>query len=321
MANIKDVAKNAGVALGTVSRFLNGHNVSEQNKEKIVKAIEELDFKVNHFARSMKTGKSMTIAVIVPRLANLFSMRFIEAFEDYLENIGFSVIVCDSKNNGLKELERLKFVTEKRVDGIVLMSVNNSSTEIQNIIKDIPLVLVDRTFNDGNFDNVTVENYKSSYTAVHSYIKKGFKKFGILAGPQNVSTAKQRLRGVLDAITDNDLDIPKEQIIECDYTIVSGLKNIDKLLDSKPEVIFASNNELTLSVIKGLRERNISIGEDIKLIGFDSMDFTEIIPQRMTVIIQPIEDIGKQAAMAIYERICNSSAPCKAVTLANVIIN
>lgn len=321
MANIKDVAKCAGVGLGTVSRFLNGYNVTEANRIKIEQAIRELDFKVNQIARSMKTKKSMTVAIVVPRLANIFSMKIIESIENYLEAYGYSIIVCDCSENGKKELERLKFTVEKMVDGIVLMSSNTNAAEIKEVIGDIPIVLVDRVFEENIFDNVTVENRTSTYIALNACIKKGNKKVALLAGPKNISTAKQRLSGALEVLKDRNIDIEKEMICECRYEINDGYHAVKELLSKKPDVIFASNYELTIGAIKALNEAKFIIGKDIHLIGFDNLELVNVYPYSMMVITQPMEEIGKQAAKCLLARMEDMNTSIKNVVLKNEIIN
>lgn len=321
MANIKDVAKRAGVGLGTVSRYINGYNVTESNKKKIEQAINELHFTVNPIARSMKTKKSMMVAIVVPRLANIFSMRIIESIEHFLEAYGYSVIVCDCGGSAEKEMERLKFCVKKMVDGIVLMPSGRDSSKIKSIIKDTPMVLIDRVFESNDFDSVTVENKYATFMAMSQYIQNGNKNIAVLAGSQHISTAKERLEGVIEAFKEHGMKLENDKVYECEYDMDQGYYATKKILKNKPDLIFASNYELTLGAIKAINEEKLIIGRDISLIGFDNLELINIYPYSMTVISQPVEEIGKRAAECLYERMNNNgNGSIKNIILKNEIL-
>lgn len=296
---INDVAREARVGVGTVSRYLNGYQLKQSNMDAIKTAIEKLGYKRNVVARSMKTGKSMTIAVVVPNLANMFSMRIIESIERVLEDCEYSVIVADC--NGREEMlfQKLSLLKNKMVDGFVLMSVSNDSAMIKTIIEDTALVLIDRTLDENIFDSVTVNNETASYKAVVKMLQNGIRKIGIIEGPQNISTAKERSSGYKKALL--EYNISNDFCVDGGYTYQSGFESMKKLLNYDLEAVFTSNYELTLGAINAINNS----GKQLKLIGFDSLELSNVINMPIISISQPIEEIGEKAAKLLLDRINN----------------
>ena len=143
---MKDIANKTGLGLATISKYLNGGSVREKNRLAIEKAIAELDFTVNEFARSLKTSKSKTIGVLIPELSNVFITSVITVLEDILRQNGYGIIVCDSRTDEERQKDAIEFLLSKMVDGIVMMPVGNDSKCLKPALdKKLPVVLVDRT--------------------------------------------------------------------------------------------------------------------------------------------------------------------------------
>ena len=144
MVTIIDVAKKAGISKSTISRYLNGGAVKETNRRKIEKTIKELNYNINPMARGLKTSKSYTIGVIIPNITDLFVTYIIQSCEDYLNGLGYSIILCDAKEDIEIEKKRLEFLKRKRVDGIIIQPCTDQGEHIINASKEIPVVLIDR---------------------------------------------------------------------------------------------------------------------------------------------------------------------------------
>lgn len=291
---MKDVAREAGVALGTVSRYLNGESVKKANCEAIEAAINKLGYVQNPIAKTMKTGKSMTVGVLVPVLSNMFSMRIIESVEKYLQKYGYSVIVSSSGNSESKQAKRLGMLKNKMADGIVLMPCSESSAAIAESIGDTPVVLIDRVLDENLFDSVTVSNKDTVYDRVSALIRSGYKRFGIIDGPADVYTAKQRRLGYDAALKDNGLTSVFEA--RGDYNVESGYNIANRLGDTELDVLFVANHEMTIGVIKAYA----SLKHKPKLLGFDSLEIGS--PEGASFIMQPVEEIGTRAAELLLRR-------------------
>lgn len=308
MATIKDVSQLSGISVGTVSRYLNGYKVKKDNQEKIQKAIEELDYKVNQMARGLKTNKTFTVGVVVPSIIDIFSNQVIEGMEELLDNENYSLIVCNARNSLKTEKEKLQFLKEKQVDGIVIMPVSDEGEHINDIKEEgIPVVLIDRLLNGVQCDAVVCDNVNGSYEAVEKLIAFGHKKIGIIAGPSNVYTARERLNGYVRALSDYGISIDDSLIVHGEYRKGGGYEAYQKLMnmEEKPSAIFATNYETTLTGLKYFMENGIRIGEDISLFGFDNSDVFQMLTPSIATVLQPMKEIGENAAELLLKRIGN----------------
>ncbi|MBZ4665521.1 LacI family DNA-binding transcriptional regulator [Mahella sp.] len=308
-ATIKDVAALAQVSVGTVSRYLNGYEVSEVNKRKIEEAVRRLDFKLNPVARSLKTSKSMTVAVVVPALANVFSMSIIEGIERHLDQYGYSVIVCDSQSDVQKEKAKLQFVKDKYVDGVVIMPTGSDGTHITEVLGDeIPAVLMDRLVENAKLDAVLVDNVNAVYQAVERLITLGHRRIGMITGPKHIYTARERQEGYRRVFVDYNLPMDESLIRYGDYTEDTGYKLINELmrLECPPTAVFVANYEMTIGAIMAVNEAGIQIPDQLSLIGFDQLELSKIIRPSLSVVVQPMAEIGQKAAEMLYQRMRGS---------------
>ncbi|NLT97276.1 MAG: LacI family transcriptional regulator [Christensenellaceae bacterium] len=216
MPTIKDVAKHTGLSYATISKYLNGGNVLPENREKIETAIKELNFTVNEFARGLKTNKSNTVGIIVPDIGNVLAAKTIPITVDILRKNGYATIICDSREDHVRESELVTFLMSKRVDGIINMPVGADGSHLYPALnKKIPVVLLDRLVSDcfGMVDAVLVDNLRAAQEATSYLMSLGHKEIGIIAGPRDVTTAADRLSGYISIFKRNKLDI-KDSLIE-----------------------------------------------------------------------------------------------------------
>lgn len=308
---MKDVARRAGLGLGTVSRFYNGISVKEANREKIEAAAKALNYIQNPIAKSMKTGRSMTVAVVVPNLSNMFSMRIIESIEEALEPNGYSIVVSGCRSSADRELERLRMFRRKRVDGFILMPVGQCAAPILAAAEQTPLVLIDRLVDTPSFDAVIVNNRQAVHREVSDALTSGITRIGIIEGPSSVYTARERRAGYEDALREAGL---KSCCVQSGgYTAESGYRAMRKMLEARPQAVFISNYELTLGAVNAIYESNARI----RLIGFDHVEFSAIEQTGNRFITQPVEQIGTTAAALLLKRMRgdNEAPECKILEL------
>jgi LacI family transcriptional regulator len=305
-STIKDVARYTGLSIGTISKFINGGSVKERNRIIIEKAIMDLDFKVNEMARGLKTNKSKTIGIILPSMESFFGNSVITYVEQYLALRGYSTIVCNYREKSEIEKEKLNFLLNKMVDGIIIIPTGDNSGEIVEVINhDIPVVLIDRMVKGIKCDAVLVDNFSASYFAVEYLITKGHSRIAIICGPENVYTAQERLKGYLAVYENYNLDVDRNLVKFGDYYIKSSYDICLDLLaeESPPTAIFVTNYDMTLGAIIALNEKNMKVPEDISIIGFDNLQMARIINPPLSIVIQPMEKIGETAAEIILKRI------------------
>ena len=321
-ATIKDIAEATGLGLATISKYINGGNVLEKNREKIEKAIKDLDFHVNGFARSLKTSKSRTVGVVIPELSNTFSASIITVIEDILRRAGYGILVCDCRTDERLECEAVSFLMEKMVDGIISMPVSRDGAHLkQPIAEGIPIVLIDRNIEALSVDAVLIDNERASAQAVDCLLASGHHKIGIICGSDGIYTTHERLRGYKQSFLSKGLE-PDDNLVEYgNYTVQGGYESMKKLLDKHVTAIFVTNYEMTLGAIIAINELGVRIPEELSFIGFDNLQLSQIVKPRLSIIYQPLEQIADDAARLIIERLLkNDGRPACVIKHATTLL-
>lgn len=298
-ATMKDIARRTGLGLATISSYFNGGNVREKNRIKIEAAIEELHYEVNEVARGLKTNATKTIGVVIPELNNIFCSEIITGMEDILRSHGYATIVCDCRTDRMLEKEAVDFLSRKRVDGIVNMPVDVTGSHLETFQKtDRPIVLIDRRIQGLDCDSVLVDNHRAAQDAVEYLIKNGHRKIGIIGGPRDVFTAQERLKGYCKAHELSGIPVRESLIFHGDYTIQGGVRALEELVKRNRDMtaVFVANYEMTMGAVIGINELGIRIPEELSVIGFDNLQFARACSPKLTIVSQPTQEIGREAA-------------------------
>ncbi len=304
---IRDVAKRAKVSLGTVSRYLNGYTLREQNRIRVEEAIRELGFQENIMAKGLKNNRSMTIGVVLASLTDLFATSVITAAENILAQENYSIIVCDFQSSPEKLDQKLRFLKSRSIDGLILFPGScEASAALQEYLDEgIPVVIVNDDLPSIQTDKVTVDNDNASFRAVEWLIHQNHKDIAIINGDLDTYTGRERYRGYLEALQTYDIK-PREELITCGhfsnrggYQAASSLLSLEK----PPTAIYITNYYMTFGAIIAINERKIKIPDDISIIGFDHFDLSDVINPPLTVVEQPTNRIGEMAAQTVLRRI------------------
>lgn len=303
---MKDVARKSGLSIATISKYINGGNVLEENRVVIDKAIKELGFEVNEIARGLKTNKTMTIGLLIPSLENIFFTSIVSNIESVLIKNGYSTIICDYKEDKNLEKQKLDFLVKKMVDGIITMPMGCDLEVINSVInRNIPVVLIDRALKGVECDTVLVDNLNASYNAVEQLIILGHKRIGIICGPGDIYTAQERLKGYERVHEDYGMTIDSELIKKGDYQVESGYRLLLELIKMKepPTAVLVTNYEMTLGAVMAINESDIKIPDDISFIGFDNLQLAKVVKPPLSIVVQPVKQIGEVAANMILRRL------------------
>ncbi|HAJ95873.1 MAG TPA: LacI family transcriptional regulator [Actinobacteria bacterium] len=299
IANIKDVANRAGVSATTVSAYLNKSvPVNKTTAKRIKEAIEELGYRPNLIARSLRQKKTNTIGLIVCNILSNFYSVIAKSVEDSARKYGFKTILCNGDDNPEKELEYIKVLESSRVEGIILAPTGKNGGYIKEIIESgMKIVLIDRLVDGVNCNEVRVDNENGSYKAVKHLIEQGYKRIGIISGSMDITTGKERLDGYLKALREANLSENDDFIKIGDFKKESGVNLAKELLEGKniPDAIFSTNLDITKGVLTVIRQMGLKVPEDIGLVGFDDSDLTQLFNPPITVISQPVYEIGSTA--------------------------
>lgn len=303
---LKDIANRTGLGLATISKYINGGNVLEKNKIAIDEAIKELNYRVNEFARSLKTSKSKTVGIVIPELSNIFVTSIITVIEDILRKNGYSIIVTDCRTDENLEREVVNFLMGKRVDGIICMPVSKSGKFlIQATNEGIPIILIDRLLEDIDADVVMVDNIAASEKAISHLVENGHKEIGIVVGPKDIFTSQERLKGYKKALSKESIQVDSDNVIFSNYTVQGGYESMKSLAANNRKItaVFMTNYEMTLGAIIAINELGIKIPEDLSFIGFDNLQLSKIVKPKLSIVDQPLEEIGKNVANLMLTRL------------------
>jgi LacI family transcriptional regulator len=306
MTNIKDVAKRAGVSVGTVSNVLNSlSTVSQENLEKVNVAIKELDFKPSRIAASLSNRRTSNIGLVIPDIASPYYADLIKGISDSVEARGYNVFLCGSNGDLEKETKIIKDLLSLWIDGIIIVPVYERYNDIDliNNIK-IPAVLVNREIQGINRDLCVFNNFKGAYDATKFLIDNNHKNIITLAGPQDSRSFEDRLLGWKEAIQEYGL-YRNGHIFISNYSVESGYESMERALNQIKEIdaVFASSDLIALGAMNVIKEKHLSIPEDISIIGFGDIYLSKYLEPALTTIKRPFYDIGKTAVSMLMENI------------------
>lgn len=316
MVNQKDVAKKAGVSSATVSAVINKNKyVSDNLKEKVLKAINELEYEPNFIARSLKMSSTNSIGIVVGNIVSQAFSIMAKAVENVAKKYGFNLIICNSDDNPEKELDCLKSLSSKRVEGIILIPTGKNLNYVKKLIRrGVFFVFADRFLEGLNCDSILIDNEIGAYNGTKYLIEEGFSKIGFIGGPLEITTGKERFNGYIKALKENGIGVEEELIKIGTFKKNGGILAISELMmgSVKPDAIISTNLDLTLGALIMLKHLGLSIPNDISLISFEDSDWFKIIDPSITVIKHPLYGFGAIAAKILLDRIlnnCDSNEP------------
>lgn len=296
---IQDVAERAGVAFGTVVRYLNGAQLREKNRRKVEEAIRELGFKENVLA----------IAVIVEKFTDIFSTTVVMAIERFVGQQRYNIIISDFEHSPENFKERLKFFRNRAINGLIIFP-SAAGYENLDILQDfldtgIPVVVVDDIIPGFATDTVVVDNAHASFRAVEHLIHARHHHIAVLNGRRGSYVSDERLSGYLEALQTYDIQSQEHWIKDGDFTIEGGYEAVKTLYHASnpPTAIYSTNYYMTLGAVIALNELQVKIPDDVSFIGFDHFTALDLFKPPLTVIEQPLEKIGRTAAKLIMKRI------------------
>ena len=307
MATIKDVASMAGVAPSTISKYINGGRVREENEDAIRKAIETLDYHVDPFARGLKTKRNRSVGVLLPDMTAPFFGNVVMALARTMRERDYHCLISSYCANHGMERDNLKFMLTCGIDGLVYAPEDLSPDEFKELTskRGIPIVLIDRLIQGVDIDAVLVDNADVVYKAVNKLLAKGHSRIAIITGPKSVYTAKERMVGYLRALSNAGILYDEKLVISGNNDFATGYRGCDLLMHqtNRPTAVFTTNYDITLGFITAARERGWRIPDDVDVFGFDSVETCSMMKPPLPVVQQPDQLIGKTAAQYLLDRL------------------
>ena len=307
MPTIKDVSREAGVSVATVSNVINNTRfVSDELKLRVLKAVKRLDYSPDLIAGSLRKRKTNTIGLIIPENNNPFFAEL--AME--VENIGFlsgySVIICYTAYNSQKELDYLNVLRSKKVDGLIIVPSKNDPLHINQLAsKFIPIVVINRFLKNIKTDMVLLDGYKGMFDMTKYLIGLGHRRIAYIDRPHELPHSIDRLKGYKDALEECRINFDENLFVRTTFGIKGGISAVKELLmkNPLPTAVMAFNDLLAIGSIREFNKRKIKIPEDISLTGFDDIFFSGFTYPSLTTVHFPRKKMAQTAFSLLQERI------------------
>lgn len=308
---IKDVARESGVNTSTVSRALNNeYGVNPSTRDLVMAVANRLNYRPNRVARGLVTGRSHTLALIVSDIRNPFFADVARGAADAARVDHCDLVLCNSDLDPVRQMDYVKSLLEKRVDGILMNSVAALSLEEQKQLADfgVPIVLLNRTSASRAFSTVSADNEAGGALAAQHLLDLGHRHIAHITGPRQHGNLSDRTRGFVETLA-AAAEAVTPVVLHGAFHFEGGRELTTKLLDQHPEVtaIFAGNDVMAFGAVRASLDRGLRIPEDLSLIGFDNIEFSSIIHPPLTTIHQPKYEMG-QAAVEILLRLAGDKA-------------
>lgn len=295
---MKDVAKLANVSTSTVSRVLTKPEVvQKETREKVLKAIEELNYKPNLVARQFRRNETKIILVVVPNITEQFFSKILKGVDNVASKHGYQVLLCDTGNSIEKEREYINLLHQKQADGIILLTARVGRKELLGIAKQFPIVLACEYMDDVDIPTVSINNVSSARKMTEYLIQLNHRKIAHITGYMSGIISRDRLEGYKQALAMNGIDCYPDYIQEGDATIQSGYDQMIKLmsLELPPTAVFAHNDEMAIGAISAAKDIGLKVPQDVAIVGFDDLEMAMIIEPKLTTVHQPRYEIGRKA--------------------------
>ena len=309
MATIKEVARLAGVSVGTVSNVITGMApVAEPRKQRVQKVIRELNYHRNHVARSLKLQRTKMLGMIVSDITNPFFSQVVRGAEEAALKRGYLLLTFNTDDHVERERQVISVLQSRRVDGILLV-VAPSKTKPTHIIETLkagtPVVCLDRLPPGIAVDSVTVDNVGAARECVRHLIGRGHRKIGIITGSLALATAQQRLLGYEEAMREAGLDIDRRWMRRGDFRSESGYQLGREILqeEDRPTALFVCNNLMAYGVLRALDDLGLQCPRDLAIATFDDPTITQVFRPRLTAVSQPAYSFGYTGTELLIQRI------------------
>jgi LacI family transcriptional regulator len=307
-STVRAVAKLAGVSPMTVSRVINNaESVAEGTRQKVLRAIEQLDYVPNRLARGLTSSRSGTLGLVVPDVVNPFFTLVLRGAEAAARRAGYRLLVCDTENDPRREREYLEDLVSYRVDGVLVAPASQRSEPglLPLLRRGFPFVLIDRSISSMDCDSVQSDNVAGARRLTEHLIAIGHRRIAHLVDSDENSTGRERLQGYREALQAAGIECSDALLFHTSVDRIGGYRAVQSMLATQPwpTAIFAVNNMTAVGAMEALRERGLSVPGDIGLVCFDDVEHLAVLSPFLTVMDQPAETFGTLAAQMLVERV------------------
>ena len=304
--NIKEIAKTSGVSVATVSRVLNHpETVAPKTREKVLAIINELGYKPNWFARGLNFNKTDTIGLLIPSIQNPAYMEVAEGVEYIANSKGYTTLLCITEEDVEKERRYIQTLIDRRIDGIILVSSLLEDSDIQEIKKqNTAVVVIGENKGNSKIPIVRIDCFGAAHKAVKHLLNCGHRKIAMVYGSTPIMENNLKIKGYKLALKEAGFPINEDYLVEDENTIEGGYIAARKLLglgDDRPDAIFATSDLLAFGVMDAIRDSNLSIAEDVAVMGFDNIRVSNLMVPKLTTVDKPLYRMGISGARLLLD--------------------
>ncbi|GAA0591727.1 DNA-binding transcriptional regulator CytR [Virgibacillus siamensis] len=307
MANIQQVAMQAGVSVATVSRVLNKQkSVAANTRIKVEEAIKQLNYEPSLLGRSLRTSESRILLVLIPKISNPFYLDIIQGIETSALDHGYNILLCETDSKPERENIYFDLVKKKMADGIISMDPTVNIDTLIKMAENHAIIQCSEYSNDSGIPYVTIDNEQAAYRAVKHLIMIGHQKIALVNTDEKFLYANQRKKGYISALNEYNIPIRDEYIL---YTRELGFENGQQAirnilrLENQPTAVFAVSDMLAIGALKELSSNGVHVPNDMAVVGFDKIDFSNMTNPTLTTVAQPMREMGEIAATKLIAKI------------------
>ena len=306
MATMKDIARLAQVSTSTVSHVINGSRfVSDEIREKVMRIVAELNYTPSAVARSLKVRETKTIGLLVTATNNPFFAEVMAGVEQYCQKNQYNLIIATTGGDAKRLQQNLQTLIHKQVDGVLLMCGDSRFQADMELEVSLPLVVMDWWFTELNADKILENSEYGGYLATKSMVDAGHQKIGIITGNLRKSVAKNRLQGYKKALSEANIVLNPDWIVESHFDFEGGIVGAQKLLSlsDRPTAIFCCSDTIAIGAYQAIQNQGLRIPQDISIMGYDDIELARYLFPSLSTISQPKAELGRLAVETLLQRI------------------
>lgn len=307
MANIHQVAKHAGVSVATVSRVLNGQStVTPKTRIKVEAAIKQFNYEPSMLGRNLRNSETRLLLVLIPKISNPFYSEIINGIETTALRNDYNILLCETDSQPERENIYFDLVRKKMTDGIISMDPAVNVESLMKLAESHCIIQCSEYVVDSGIPYVTIDNEEAAYKAVKHLIKIGHSKIALMNSDEKYLYARQRELGYRKALEEQGIEVNKEWIYYTqDLGFENGQQAMRKILtqDEKPTAVFAVSDLLAIGALKEMNSRGLKVPEEMALVGFDKIEFSNMTQPTLTTVAQPMYKMGTIAATMLINKI------------------
>ncbi|MDE1188262.1 MAG: LacI family DNA-binding transcriptional regulator [Pantoea sp.] len=315
--SIQKIARLAGVSVATVSRVLNNQgSVKERNRIKVLEAIEQSNYQPNLLARQLRTARSSMLLVMVSNIANPFCADVVKGIEAEAEKNGYRILLCNSGSDVERSRSSLQLLSGKMVDGVITMDALASLTELTTLIGDAPWVQCAEYDDASAVSTVGIHDRDASVYVVQQFLQRKCQRVAMINHDLSYKYARLREEGYRQALTDAG-SAWQSVVYAADLSYEAGRNAMQALLSQgeRPDAVFAVSDTLAAGALRAIQDAGLTVPDDIAVIGFDGTELSEMTYPKLSTVLQPSREIGRQAVRLLLRRIDEPGSAAEKIIL------